>query len=200
RMRPLTYTTPKPLIKLGNKSLLEHLVLILPKKITELILVVGHLGEKIRALPYIFHDPIQFAKKMDPRKLRFASRIDGKEQLHSHVHSIKSIESPECVELSSGLRIRLLGVKAIPSKINEAVNFLRNITRNQKVFVKFDKLRYDGENTALGYLFLRNKTFINAHLIKRGLAEVDRLSEYRWKRKFLQYTNLNDTARGLRQS
>lgn len=48
RMRPLTYTTPKPLIKLGNKSLLEHLVLSLPKKVTELILVVGHLGEKIR--------------------------------------------------------------------------------------------------------------------------------------------------------
>ncbi len=158
------------------------------------------LGEKIKALPYIFHDPVQFDKKVDPRKLRFGSRIDAKKQPHSHIYSIKSIESPECVELSSGLRIRLLGVKTIPGKINEAVIFLRNITRNQKVFVKFDQLRYDDENTALGYLFLKNKTFINAHLIKLGLAEVDRLPEYRWKRKFLQYNKLTDTARGLHQS
>ena len=47
RMRPLTYTTPKPLIKFSGKPLLEHLVLNFPKKITELVLVVGHLGEKI---------------------------------------------------------------------------------------------------------------------------------------------------------
>ena len=48
RMRPLTYTTPKPLIKFGGKSLLEHLVLSFPKKITELVLVIGYLGEKIK--------------------------------------------------------------------------------------------------------------------------------------------------------
>ena len=48
RMRPFTHNTPKPLIKLGGKPILEHLVLGLPEKITELIMVVGYLGEQIQ--------------------------------------------------------------------------------------------------------------------------------------------------------
>lgn len=48
-MRPLTYTTPKPLIKLGGKPLLERLVSNFPKKITDLIIVVGYLGEQIKS-------------------------------------------------------------------------------------------------------------------------------------------------------
>jgi len=46
-MRPLTLTTPKPLITVHGKTLLEHLVLKFPKEVDELILVVGYLGEKI---------------------------------------------------------------------------------------------------------------------------------------------------------
>lgn len=148
--------------------------------------------ESISALPYVFHDPVRFTNNADARRLRFGSRIDGREKPHSPVYSVKRIESPEYVELSSGLRIRLLGIKTIPDKAGEAVNFLNKMTRNQKVYVKFDALRHDDENTTLGYLYLKNKTFINAHLIKHGLAEVDQSSEYRWKRKFLQYTKLDE--------
>ena len=32
--------------------------------------------EEIKKLPYIFHDPIKFDKKIDPRKMRFGSKID----------------------------------------------------------------------------------------------------------------------------
>jgi len=49
RMRPLTETTPKPLIKVCGKSLLQHIVEALPPEITELVLVVGYLEEQIRA-------------------------------------------------------------------------------------------------------------------------------------------------------
>lgn len=48
RMRPLTEVTPKPLIKICGKALLDHIVEALPPEIDELILVVGYLEEQIR--------------------------------------------------------------------------------------------------------------------------------------------------------
>ena len=34
-------------------------------------------------------------------------------------------------------------------------------------------MKHDSENNLLCYLYLENKTFINAHLIKSGLVQVD---------------------------
>lgn len=48
RMRPLTLKTPKPLLKVGGRPILEHIVKALPVEINELILVIGYLGEQIK--------------------------------------------------------------------------------------------------------------------------------------------------------
>jgi NDP-sugar pyrophosphorylase family protein len=48
RMRPLTETTPKPLVQVAGKTLLDHIVGSLPSAIDELIIVTGYLGEQIR--------------------------------------------------------------------------------------------------------------------------------------------------------
>jgi len=48
RMRPLTLETPKPLLKVGGKPLLEHIVSRLPDAVDELILVVGYRGGQIK--------------------------------------------------------------------------------------------------------------------------------------------------------
>lgn len=48
RMRPLTYETPKPLVRIGGKPLMEHNFEKLPKEITELIIIVGYLAEHIQ--------------------------------------------------------------------------------------------------------------------------------------------------------
>jgi site-specific DNA-methyltransferase (adenine-specific) len=34
-------------------------------------------------------------------------------------------------------------------------------------------------------LYLKNKTFLNAHLIKEGLAKADKSTEFKYKEKFL---------------
>lgn len=48
RLRPLTDKIPKPLIKIGNQPVLEHLINILKRnKITEVFLATGFLGEKL---------------------------------------------------------------------------------------------------------------------------------------------------------
>lgn len=48
RLRPLTETTPKPLVQVAGKSLLDHIVGALPSAVDELILVTGYLEEQIR--------------------------------------------------------------------------------------------------------------------------------------------------------
>lgn len=49
RLRPLTDNTPKPLVKVGGKALLDHIVEALPSAVDELIIVHGYLGEQIKA-------------------------------------------------------------------------------------------------------------------------------------------------------
>lgn len=47
RMAPLTDTIPKPMVALAGKTLIEHRLKVLPEAVTEVVLVVGYLGEKI---------------------------------------------------------------------------------------------------------------------------------------------------------
>ncbi|MGQ9848170.1 MAG: DNA methyltransferase [Bacteroidales bacterium] len=141
--------------------------------------------EEIRKLPYIFKDPIKFDKKVDPKKLRFGSKIDNSHAETQTYYTIKDILSPRELILNNGLKVRLLGVKEKPEKIGEAVQFLRDKTRGQKAFIKFDSIKYDENNNLLCYLYLWNKTFLNAHLIKNGLVDVDTTFDYKYKSKFI---------------
>lgn len=140
--------------------------------------------EEIKKLPYIFKDSIKFDKKVDPRKLRFGSKIDNSRSERETYCTVKEIISPELLILNNGLKIRLLGVKERSEKNGEAVKFLREKTTGQKVFIKFDNIKYDEENNLLCYLYLWNKTFLNTHLIKNGLADVDTTFDYKYRSKF----------------
>lgn len=141
--------------------------------------------EEIKKLPYIFKDPVKFERKVDPKKLRFGSKIDNSSYERETYFTIKEIISPELLILNNGLKIKLLGVRENPQKKEEAIQFLREKTKGQKVFIRFDSIKYDEENNLLCYLYLWNKTFLNAHLIKNGLVDVDTNLHYEYKTKFL---------------
>jgi len=49
RMGELTKNTPKPLLKIADKTLLEHNLTAMPDEIDEVILVVGYLKEQIKS-------------------------------------------------------------------------------------------------------------------------------------------------------
>ncbi len=139
--------------------------------------------EEIKKLPYIFSDPIKFDKKVDPKKLRFDSKIDNSHYKREKYYTVKEMISPEMLILNNGLKIKLLGVKGREEKNCEAIRFLREKTRGQKVFLRFDNVKYDEKDNLLCYLYLRNKTFLNAHLIKNGLVDIT--FDYKYKLKFL---------------
>jgi len=142
-------------------------------------------AREISILPYIFKDPIKFDKKVDPRKLRFGSKIDNSYHARETYYSVKEILSPELLVLNNGLKIKLIGVKQKLARAAEAVEFLREKTRGQKVFLRFDAINYDNENNLFCYLYLQNKTFLNAHLIKSGFVDVDTGQNFKYKSKFL---------------
>ncbi|MDP3741486.1 MAG: sugar phosphate nucleotidyltransferase [bacterium] len=48
RMGELTRDTPKPLLEVGGKSILEHDLEAMPDEIDEVVLVVGYMGDKIK--------------------------------------------------------------------------------------------------------------------------------------------------------
>jgi len=48
RLRPLTDNIPKPLVKVAGKTLLDHIVEVLPTAVNELIIVTGYLEEHIK--------------------------------------------------------------------------------------------------------------------------------------------------------
>jgi len=141
--------------------------------------------EETKKLPYIFKDPIKFDKKLDPKKLKFGSKIDNSHHEKEKYYKVKEILSPELMVLDNDLKIRLIGVKPKPEKNGEAVQFLKEKLKGQRVFLKFDNVKYDKKNELLCYLYLWNKTFINAHLIKNGLVDVDSTFDYKYKEKFL---------------
>lgn len=141
---------------------------------------------RIDKLPYVFRDPHGLDKKVDPRTKSFGSRIDNKQSLkREELFSIKEIISSERVRLSNNIVVRLIGIKEDPAANGGAVDFLREKTKGQRVFLKFDSIKYDNDGKdLLGYLYLENKTFINAHLLKHGLAQVDESIEFKYKEKF----------------
>jgi site-specific DNA-methyltransferase (adenine-specific) len=142
--------------------------------------------EEIENLPYKFKDPHNFDKKIDPKKLQFGSKLDNNGSQREDYYSVKQVISPELIRLNNDLTVRLIGIKEKAEINGQAKEYLISITKGQKVFLKYDENKYDSENTLLCYLYLQNKTFINAHLIKNGFASADHISHYKYKSKFLK--------------
>lgn len=146
--------------------------------------------EKIKSLPYIFNDPIKFDKKIDPKKLQFGSKIDQNSSGREEYFTVEKVVSPELLKLNNGLTVRLLGVRQDYKKNGKATEYLANKTQGHKVFLRYDQVKYDAGNRLLCYLYLKNKTFVNAHLIKAKLALVDTSMAFKYKEKFLELQNL----------
>jgi len=143
--------------------------------------------EEIQKLPYIFKDPHTLDKKIDVKKLQFGSKIDKDSSSKlEEFFTVKEVINPEKIRLSNDLIVKLLGVKEDPIVNGKATSFLIEKTKGKRVFLKYDNIKHDSENNLLCYLYLENKTFINAHLIKNRLVQVDSDIDYKYKDKFLK--------------
>ena len=136
-------------------------------------------------MPYRFVDVHKIDKQVDVKKLRFGSRIDkDSDSSREEFFTVKEIISPELVLLSNGLTVRMIGIKQDPIVNGKATDFLVSKLKGKKVFLRYDETKYDEENHLMVYLYLENKTFINAHLLKNKLVLVDDSVDFKYKTKF----------------
>ena len=141
---------------------------------------------KIKELPYQFVDTHKLDKKIDVKKLQYGSKIDAESSgQREEYFTVKEIISPELIKLNNDLIIRLIGIKQHPEINGEAMKFLSEKLKGKRVFLRHDEVKYDDNNHLMAYLYLENKTFVNAHLLKARLVKVDENVSFRYKEKFL---------------
>lgn len=132
----------------------------------------------------------QIERLADPKKFKFGTVIDlnGKKE-REDTYRVISISQPDELILESGLRVRLLGVMPIENEDFQykAIAFLKNLVSGERVFLKYDDLKFDNKKNLLAYVYLTNKTFLNAKLIMNGLAKCDRNSDFQYKDRFMKY-------------
>lgn len=126
----------------------------------------------------------------DPKKFRFGTVIDtnGKRE-REDIHRVASIPKPDEMILDSGLKVKLLGIIPIEKEKykGEAISFLKNLVSGNRVFLKYDSQKFDERKNITAYVYLENKTFLNAKLITNGLAKCNRELDFRYKDRFEKY-------------
>jgi site-specific DNA-methyltransferase (adenine-specific) len=143
-------------------------------------------NKEIKKLPYIFTDPVKLDIMVDPKKMKFDSKIDKNSSEREKYYTVKQIVSPTILVLNDGSQIRLIGIKEDEEKKEKALDFLKDKLKGQRVFLKYDQNKNDDQNNLWCYLYLKNKTFINAHLLKNKLVHVDESYDFKYKQKFLK--------------
>ena len=87
------------------------------------------------------------------------------------------------LKLQDGQRVRFLGVKI--DRREEAKAYLARYLLGKSVFIRNGSLTGDG--AVLGYVYLKNRIFVNGHLIKSGLGSPDSAVEHRLRQRFTRY-------------
>lgn len=113
--------------------------------------------------------------KIDPKKFNFKN---------DKLYRVVDIIDEETIKLNTGLLVKFLGVKIINKE--KTLEYLRDRILKKEVYLKFDNGSVLDENMVRAYVYLKNRIFVNAYLIKSGLAEADRTKEYRYKTKFIE--------------
>ncbi|MCW3135529.1 MAG: DNA methyltransferase [Canidatus Methanoxibalbensis ujae] len=113
--------------------------------------------------------------KIDPKKFNFKK---------DRLYKVIDIIDEQTIKLDTGLLVKFLGVKIIDKE--KASEYLHNRILKKEVYLKFDNGSILDKNTVSAYVYLKNKIFVNAYLIKSGMAEADTIKDYKYKAKFIE--------------
>lgn len=107
RLRPLTYTIPKPLIEIDGKTLIRYALSALPESIDEIFIVVNHLRDQIiesvgsswnnTPITYVIQEPLTGtagALHLLREHLRDSFLVINSDDLYSRDDLTKLVESP----------------------------------------------------------------------------------------------------------
>ena len=115
---------------------------------------------------------------VEPDKLKF-----GKNKLYK----VADVFKDGRLKLDTGLIVKLRGI--ITTNRDAVLSYMRKYLLKKKVYLKFDKGYTANDNEVEAYVYLENKIFVNAYLIKSGFASVNKNSEFDLKERFVKMEN-----------
>ena len=124
--------------------------------------------------------------KLDPKKVDFKKGV---------LYKVVDIVDENTLKLDTGLFVKLLGVEIIDKE--RAIKYLREYLLKKEIMLKMESNPILDENTIQAYVYLKNRIFVNAYLIKSGIARADRTKEYRLKRKFIHLEEQYKNGKGM---
>lgn len=100
----------------------------------------------------------------------------------NNLHKVTEIINENTIKIDTGETVSFLGIKI--SQKDKTMEYLQNSILGKHIFIK-DAMAQDG--VVAGYLFLKNKIFINAYLIKSGLGSPDLSINHKLKDRFVKF-------------
>jgi len=142
----------------------------------ENIQIIERKEEKLELPPIDYIPRIQDAKpQIDPQKFKFRG---------DRLYRVVEIIDESTIKLNTGLFVKFLGVKI--DKKEDTIRYLQDYILGKNVFLKFHGNKVINQNTVMAYVYLKNKIFVNAYLIKSGLGSPDFSTNHKYKDKFIQ--------------
>lgn len=124
--------------------------------------------------------------------LEYNPRIQDSQLVISHtsqsnksqqLHKVIAIQDEKTILIDNGNLVTFLGVHI--DKRDETKKYLQNYILGKSIILK-DTIDIGTDGNVSAYIFLKNRIFINAYLIKSGLASPDFNVDHRYSQKFRQ--------------
>jgi modification methylase len=100
----------------------------------------------------------------------------------ANLYKVTQIIDENTIRINTGFNVRFLGVQI--DKKPEAIDYLQRRILGKQVLVKDDQVV--DNNLLSAYVYLKNKIFVNAYLIKVGLGSPDLSIDHRLRDKFIR--------------
>ena len=153
----------------------------------ENIQIIERKEEKLELPPIDYTPRIQDAKpQIDPQKFKFRG---------DRLYRVVEIIDESTIKLNTGLFVKFLGVKI--DKKEDTIRYLQDYILGKNVFLKFHGNKVINQNTVMAYVYLKNKIFVNAYLIKSGLGSPDFSTNHKYKDKFIQLWKERQNGQGM---
>lgn len=114
----------------------------------------------------------------------FAARQDN-------LYKVVEILAAARIKVDSGQTVRFLGVQAVQEE--EVRRYLTRRLLGKSVILRFNEGDSLDRQDVEAYVYLKNKIFVNAYLIKSGLARADTTVNHKLKAKFIRLMEKRQT-------
>ena len=127
------------------------------------------------------------APQVPPDKMRFGAEA---------YYRVRDLEEDTLV-LDTGLRVALLGIEVVDEEAYRA--YVQRYLVGRQVFLRYDAPERTGRNGRVrAYVYLKNKIFVNAYLLKAGIARPTADEAHRLSEKFRRLWREGAKRRGER--